>query len=302
MNHENRQADHGLPPNPAGQEFTLVSDSDGTIGPTELSRLIERKTGSKGPTTETIRTHAKKGTITGTKDPDRGWRFASSAADEWINNHPTPRRGGRRAGAGKKKHGQSGTLPSETLTGPVADAHAARDAVGGRMKPDDDGNRGPPPPNAMLISDVLSCTRDELKALVYFNGHDGLMPSAAIDRLKELQSLQLADLKLAEKRGELVEASKIALAWATEQQRIAGLVIDIAKQVAPRIANACWVSDEHCGRICSMLKHEGVGGDIISVVSHELSKPPELAGRVREMIDDAVRRVMAEVAKPAKDD
>ena len=273
--------------------FTLVAGGDGTCSTGELAAIINRRSGEK-PSTQTIRNHAEKGTITGVKEPDRGWRFKPDAAEQYIRNRPTPKHGG------KRKHADDG-LPSQTLTGTATMARDARATIQARLTSDEHGNLPDPPANAMRLEDVLRLTEDELQAIVSIRTPTNLLDSSQLSRLDDINKLQLSAMKVKEKKGELVEGNKIARAWIDEQQRIAGYIMDVPKQVAPRIAAACWVSDEHTARICKMLKAEEVGSDIITMVANELARPPELAGRIREIIDDAVRKVFADVAAPPQE-
>lgn len=271
-------------------EFTLATE-DATIGPTELAALIARKTNSEPPTTQTIRNHAEKGTISGTKTP-AGWRFDRSAADEWVRNVPSPRKGGKRRGAGRKK--SQGPRP---LTQAASDHDHARRAIRDRMTPDENGVKDPPPPGAMRLIDVLGCTRAELMALVVHGGPDeSLLGDAQVRRLREVQELATAQLKLDKERGQLVPVERIATAWAEAIAPIAASVEDLPKRVAQRVANACWPGDEKRATIARVLKHHAVDPAVISAVLGELARPPELPGRVRVMIADEVGRVMSEIA------
>ena len=273
------------------QAFTLIGD-DGTMGPSELAAAIERKTGHR-PTTQTIRNHASKGTISGQKHPKIGWRFTDLAIEQWVRNRPTPKHGGRRKNAGKRK---TDGLPSSTLTGIATRARDARQEIRAQLTPDDDGVLPEVPANAMRLIDVLRCTQEQVEAIVSIRTPVELMDSVQIARLDEINKLQHSSLKLAKEKGELVEARTVSAAWLEEQTRIANLVLNMPKAVSGRLAAACWISDEHRHRICSMIKEAGVDKDIITALSHELARPPEMVGRIRAMLDDALRKVMAEVA------
>ncbi|PCI07956.1 hypothetical protein COB72_09315 [bacterium] len=276
--------------------FTLVSGDDGMVGPTELGKLIELRTKEKAPTAQTIRNHAAKGTLTGTKDPDQGWRFSrATAVDQWIDNRKPPKHGGKRRGAGKSK---DATRPSQTLTGPVTDGYAARSAIAARMALDDQGNLGPPPANAVLVTDVMMFTRAEVKALIIFNCHDGLLTTNHLSKLEKFQDLKFKDQKLAEKNGELVKASDIADAWSVEQSRIVNQVLSVPAKIAGRLSTAAWPSDETTSAICKLLHEEGVESDTVTIIGQMLAKPADLEGRFRMIIDAMVGKMMSEVAGP----
>ena len=263
----------------------------------QLVHLIERSTGDR-VSTQTIRNHADAGRLKGTKTAD-GWRFDPSVAlEQWTRNRPTPKKGGKRRGAGRKKRQAPAPLTRE-----MADIRATQQAVRARLVADEHGNLPPPPPGAMPVMDVLRITRDELTVLASFRGRDrDALSNVELDRIDTVQRQKSSELKLAREMGELVPAAEIAAAWTEAIGPIAARVEDLPKRVAARVATACWPGDEKRATIARVLRQQGVDGTVISAVLGELARPPELAGRVRVMIADEVGKVMSEIAKAPEGD
>lgn len=273
------------------QEFTLTPEP-ATLTTGELATRIGKRTGTTPPTTQTVRNHADAGRISGTKT-DQGWRFRPEAVDEWVRNVPTPRTGGRRRGSGRKK--EHGDRP---LTRQAADVQHARDAVRARLTHDD---RGEPPPlepvGMMRLGDVLRCSREELMVLATCAADESLMSEAQMRRLRELQDLKGGELKLRKEMGELVPVSDIEDAWRDAAALVAAALENTPKRTAARIAAVCWPGDRTRQTIAGVLKGAGVEGAVITAVLGELAQPPELVGRVRELLSKEIGEAMHAIAR-----
>lgn len=283
-----------MPSSSPPDSFTLAPE-DNTLSTGELADLVARRTGTR-PTTQTVRNHAERGTIRGTKDPERGWRFPPAAVDEWVRNAATPRTGGKRRGAGRKP--RSGDKP---LTRVATDIRAAREAVRERLTADDQGQLPPVDPARMMRTiDVLRCTREELRALVSFGGPDeSLLGDAQLRRVSEWLDLQTKQLRLDKEKGTLVPVAEVADAWAEAAAGVAGRLEAIPRQLAPRLAEVCWPGDTTRKTIAQTLKAAGVDGAVISAVLGELARPATLVGRVRKEIEHAVGQAMGGIAEGA---
>ena len=276
----------------------VLEPGGGLVTTGTLARLIGRKTGYT-PTTQTIVNHTIKekdgaGFLVAQKAEGKWMYDPVDALGRWESSYTRPTHGGRRKGAGKKKH--AGPRP---LTRAAADQQAAREQVRAQLTADEHGTLPEPPKGAMRLIDVLRCTSEQLRLLVSFGGpSEDLLGNAQLDRLKQVMDFKKSQLALDKEMGQLVRAASIADAWSAEQERIAGQVQGVGKRVAGRIATACWVSDQVKGDVARLLKEHGVEPPVIAAVSTLLDRPPELTARVRQYVDDEVGRVMDEVAGP----
>lgn len=273
------------------ETFELASESP-VVGPTEMARIIGRQTGNT-PTPQTIRNHADKGTITGTKTP-QGWKFDPAVVlAEWAANVRTTTHGGKRRNAGRKP-GHADT----PLTKATTNARDAMEAIREQMTPDGDGNLPDPPRGAMLVTDLLRLTEEQLNALVAINVHGrSLLSTTHLERLDRINKLHRSDMQLKKEKGELVPAGEIADAWRQAVSGVANVLEAMPKKTAARIANACWPGDSTRKTIARTLKAAEVDPTVISAVLGTLAQPPELVGRVRQLLDKEIGDAMHTIAE-----
>jgi hypothetical protein len=271
--------------------FQLATESQ-TVGPTEMARIIGRELGT-APTAQTVRNHADKRTITGTKTAD-GWKFDPAVVvAEWRANVRTTAHGGRRRNAGRKT-----ATPEPALTKATTRARDALEDIREQNTPDADGNLPEHPRGAMLVTDLLRLTEDQLDALVavHVRGR-AVLDNTHIDRLEAIKKLQRTDLQLKKEKGELVEAAKVADAWRVALAGVANALESMPKRVSSRVAAACWPGDNTRKSVAQTLKAAGVEPAVISAVLGILAQPPELVGRVRQMLDKEVGDAMHAIAE-----
>ncbi len=273
------------------ESFTLTTDEY----PLTSGQLAARV----GVSAQTVRNHAAKlageeGGGHARKDPERGWRFKPSAVAAWRHAVPSARKGGRRRGAGRKK-----TVGDRPLTKTAADMDAARRAVRERLTADADGELPAVDASVLMrIDHVVRCTTEELAVLAATGGPSReLMSDAQVRRHSELLANKERALKLAKEEGTLVPAAQVADAWREALGGVANTLESTPKRAAARIAAACWPGDSERKAVAQTLRAAGVEPAVISAVLGTLAQPPELAGRVRQLLEKEIGEAMHTIAE-----
>lgn len=268
--------------------FALSPDENRfTITTGQLAELIAKKTGEEPPTRQTIRNHRKDGKITTWKQVGKRYLFATEAVAEYLANAKRPKHGGKRKNAGRRK--QAPPPPSE-LTRDAADAAAIRERIDERY---DDNER---PINGLTLDDVLRLTRPELTVLARV-GLDAVgLTNTTIDRIGTIQRAQNEELKLAEKRGELVKVDRLTEAWSDSLQLILTELAALPKRAADSLSSIAWISDETVDSLCSLLHREGTDAELIDDVRSMLGRPADHAIKVRALLDSHVEGVRTTIA------
>jgi phage terminase Nu1 subunit (DNA packaging protein) len=255
-----------------------------------LAKLIAERLGGDGPTTQTIRNHAQAGTIKSWKRFGKLLRFKPAAAQEYLANAPSPSRGGKRKNAGRKKN-----KPAERTDAPLTSRHAdaaeLRATIAARAADNEY------PEDAMRLEDVLNLSTAELRVLAWIGFEEIRLNTAAISRMKEIQSEQLTAMKLAKERGELVKADAVTSAWTESCQRVIEAMNALPKRAADTLASVAWVTDETIDQLCSMLHHQGTEPDVIDEARAILARPADHRTRIRAVLDAQTARVRESIAE-----
>lgn len=268
--------------------FSLENTADGyPLSTGKLAKLIAGETNAAPPTTQTIRNHVKRGTITSCRWVGKHLRFDANAVQEYLANAPSTSHGGKRSNAGRKPSTPPADAP---LTSRHADAAELRATIAQRAEDKQH------PADAVTYDDVIRMSRAELLTLAWVGLEELGLNTAAVSRIKEIQLEQAVAMKLAKERGELVKASDLAAAWSDSCQRIIESLAALPKRASGTVASVAWVPDETIDQLCSMLHHADTDPAAIDEARTLLARPADHRIRIRAAIDAELARVRDAIA------
>lgn len=295
-------------------KLTLADDLTGLVGPTRIAELVAEYQGRETPySDQSVRNWVKKGYLKPAGSNKRGKLYNPAHVPAIAQNLPSPKHGGARRNAGRKKQVES--TDNAPLTKEMKKAAEARDAAEAfleRIK----NHEEPPPDEAVHVSELLGFTRQELRAILAMYGvREHSISPAKVDLLNKLLDLKFKDQRLEKENGELVEKSAMIDAIKDTHRPVVEMLSQLPATLLSELNPWVWLNQAAVNavmsRVNAALSELGLDQSnetvraMLDTLRADISRPPSLDATLRALIDrtvDHARRTLVDDMRPPEKD